>query len=83
MSNYDIPNDILDLYKAFRRKVSLGEAREYKTNCLKGKGYKFDQEEEAQLKFVKKMLLRSYGIESENDILTEKDEEILKNTRIE
>lgn len=53
----------------FRKRVQKGEERAFKNKNLSGRGYKFDPDEAAKIKLVKKMLSKAYGLE-----LNEEDE---------
>ena len=63
ISGSDIPVGLQQMHLDFRKKVQKGEEKAFKNKNLSGRGYKFDPEEVAKIKLVKKMLSKAYGLE--------------------
>ncbi len=78
LSGNPIPEDLEELDRVYREKVSKGEMEKYRPNGFVGKGYKFTEDEETKVKQVRKQLSRSFGFDadasdSDSDIEVGKD----------
>lgn len=66
----------------FRQRVQKGEEKAFKNKNLSGRGFKFDPDEAAKIKLVKKMLSKSYGLElNEEDELNMEEMKRLEDTK--
>ena len=67
ISNSEVPQALMDMYQKFREKVMRGEAQDFKNKNRDGRGFKFDHDEIAKFRAIKKIISKQYGFGGKAD----------------
>lgn len=62
ISNSEVPPALMEMHQKFREKVMRGEAQDFKNKNLGGRGFKFDHNELAKFRAIKKIISKQYGL---------------------
>lgn len=67
ISNSEVPEALMEMHQKFREKVMRGEAQDFKNKNLGGRGFKFDHNELAKFRAIKKIISKQYGLAGKAD----------------
>ena len=78
ISNSEVPDALMEMHQKFREKVMRGEAQDFKNKNMRGSGFKFDHDELAKFRAIKKIISKQYGLAGKADIADDEDVKYLR-----
>ena len=78
ISNSEVPQELIEMHAGFRERVARGEVKDFRNSNQSGRGFKFDQDEAAKFRAIKKILSKQYGLEDGQELEQDEDVKYLK-----